>query len=98
MFKVRSQNGFTNGKLFVQDDELFAMLTVEETLMFSAGVRLPASVPYEEKKARVKQLISQLGLDAVAGTIIGNANTRGISGGERRRVSIGVIDRKPDSS
>eukprot|EP00897_Mesotaenium_endlicherianum_P005311 jgi/Mesen1/4808/ME000243S03986 len=73
-----------------QDDQLFAMLTVWETLMFSAGVRLPASVPREDKVRRVQELIEQLGLERVAHTIIGNENRRGVSGGERRRVSIGV--------
>lgn len=66
------------------------MMTVEETFMFSAGVRLPPSISIQEKRARVKQLISQLGLESAAGTIVGNSEVRGISGGERRRVSIGV--------
>eukprot|EP00897_Mesotaenium_endlicherianum_P005310 jgi/Mesen1/4807/ME000243S03983 len=73
-----------------QDDQLFAMLTVWETLMFSAGVRLPASVTPAEKRTRVEELIEQLGLERVAHTFIGNENIRGVSGGERRRVSIGV--------
>ncbi|KAF5749718.1 hypothetical protein HS088_TW03G00043 [Tripterygium wilfordii] len=54
------------------------MLTVYETLMFAADFRLgPISIA--DKKERVEQLIDQLGL-----------SVRGVSGGERRRVSIGV--------
>ncbi|KMZ66664.1 hypothetical protein ZOSMA_28G00200 [Zostera marina] len=73
-----------------QDDLLFPMLTVEETLMFSAEFRLPRSLSKSMKKTRVQALMEQLGLCAVAKTIIGDEVHRGISGGERRRVSIGI--------
>ncbi|KAG5553810.1 hypothetical protein RHGRI_011623 [Rhododendron griersonianum] len=66
------------------------MLTVEETLMFSAEFRLPRSLSTSKKKARVQQLIDQLGLRNAAKTVIGNEGHRGVSGGERRRVSIGI--------
>ncbi|KAK0584738.1 hypothetical protein LWI29_017809 [Acer saccharum] len=74
----------------MQDDLLFPMLTVEETLMFSAEFRLPRSVSKQIKQARVQALIDQLGLQSVANTVIGDEGHRGVSGGERRRVSIGV--------
>lgn len=74
----------------MQDDMLFPMLTVKETLMFSANVRLPASFSKEAKIARVNAMIRQLGLEKVAETIIGDESHRGVSGGERRRVSIGI--------
>lgn len=75
----------------MQDDLLFPMLTVEETLMFAAEVRLPSSSHNtERKKERVGQLLLQLGLHRVAHTIIGDEGHRGVSGGERRRVSIGI--------
>ncbi|XP_062215998.1 ABC transporter G family member 5-like [Phragmites australis] len=74
----------------MQDDLLYPMLTVEETLMFAAEFRLPRSLPTKEKKKRVQALIDQLGLRGPANTIIGDEGHRGVSGGERRRVSIGV--------
>ncbi|KAG8074502.1 hypothetical protein GUJ93_ZPchr0006g43428 [Zizania palustris] len=74
----------------MQDDLLYPMLTVEETLMFAAEFRLPRSLPAKEKKKRVQTLIDQLGLRNAANTIIGDEGHRGVSGGERRRVSIGV--------
>ncbi|XP_010528237.1 PREDICTED: ABC transporter G family member 20-like [Tarenaya hassleriana] len=74
----------------MQDDLLFPMLTVEETLMFSAEFRLPRSLSKKKKKARVQALIDQLGLKSAAKTIIGDEGHRGVSGGERRRVSIGI--------
>ncbi|RZC75806.1 hypothetical protein C5167_000189 [Papaver somniferum] len=74
----------------MQDDLLFPMLTVEETLMFSAEFRLPRAISKSKKKARVQDVIHELGLRRAANTLIGDEGHRGISGGERRRVSIGV--------
>ncbi|KAI4382856.1 hypothetical protein MLD38_008764 [Melastoma candidum] len=74
----------------MQDDLLFPMLTVEETLMFAAEFRLPRSLPKSKKKLRVQALIDQLGLRNAANTVIGDEGHRGVSGGERRRVSIGI--------
>ncbi|GBG85757.1 hypothetical protein CBR_g40486 [Chara braunii] len=74
----------------MQDDALFPHLTVKETLMFSARLRLPGDMPMDVKAARVDMLIATLGLRECADTRIGNEQVRGVSGGERRRVSIGV--------
>ncbi|OMO56140.1 ABC transporter-like protein [Corchorus olitorius] len=71
-----------------QKDNLFPLLTVEETLMFSAKLRL--RLPQAQLSSRVKSLIQELGLEHVAMTRVGDDRVRGISGGERRRVSIGV--------
>ncbi|KAK1371054.1 Half-size ABCG transporter [Heracleum sosnowskyi] len=80
----------------MQDDQLFAMLTVYETFMFAAEVRLPPSISRSEKKKRVYELLDQLGLTSSAHTYIGDEGRRGVSGGERRRVSIGIdIIHKP---
>jgi ABC-type multidrug transport system ATPase subunit len=74
----------------MQDDLLFPMLTVTETLSFAAEFRLPRVLSPAKKRARVQALIDQLGLRAAANTIIGDEGHRGVSGGERRRVSIGT--------
>ncbi|KAL9377761.1 hypothetical protein Peur_029096 [Populus x canadensis] len=71
-----------------QKDTLFPLLTVEETLMFSAKLRL--RLPQDQLSSEVKFLMHELGLDHVAMTRVGDDRVRGISGGERRRVSIGV--------
>ncbi|KAI3960800.1 hypothetical protein MKW98_026192 [Papaver atlanticum] len=71
-----------------QKDTLFPLLTVEETLMFSAKLRL--TFPPSQLNSRVKALIEELGLSHVAKTRVGDDRLRGVSGGERRRVSIGV--------
>ncbi|PIA26628.1 hypothetical protein AQUCO_09100058v1 [Aquilegia coerulea] len=80
----------------MQDDQLFPMLTVFETFMFAAEVRLPPSISGAEKKRRVFELLEQLGLQTATHTYIGDEGRRGVSGGERRRVSIGIdIIHKP---
>ncbi|KAE8725425.1 ABC transporter G family member 5 [Hibiscus syriacus] len=71
-----------------QNDTLFPLLTIEETLMFSAKLRL--RLPRSQLSVRVKSLIQELGLDHIAMARVGDDRVRGISGGERRRVSIGV--------
>ncbi|KAG6386097.1 hypothetical protein SASPL_154985 [Salvia splendens] len=79
----------------MQEDRLFPMLTVYETLMFAADFRL-GSISRDVKRQRVEDLIQQLGLSSSRNTYIGDEGTRGVSGGERRRVSIGVdIIHKP---
>lgn len=73
-----------------QDDMCLWNLTVRETVMFAAKLRLPQSTPDKEKHERVAELLELLGLSHVADGIIGKEGRRGISGGERKRVSIGV--------
>ncbi|CAN1161463.1 ABC transporter G family member STR [Linum perenne] len=74
----------------MQEDQLFPKLTVFETFLFAAEVRLPPTISKVEKKNRVHELISQLGLTNVTHTYIGEKSGKGVSGGERRRVSIGI--------
>ncbi|KAJ6818474.1 ABC transporter G family member 11 [Iris pallida] len=73
-----------------QDDNLIGTLTVRETIMYSARLRLPDRMPTDEKRALVEGTIVEMGLQDCADTVIGNWHLRGISGGERRRVSIGL--------
>eukprot|EP00904_Undaria_pinnatifida_P003908 jgi/Undpi1/13518/HiC_scaffold_8.g03177.m1 len=73
-----------------QDDMCLWNLTVRETVMFAAKLRLPQSTPQTEKDNRVTELVELLGLSHIADSIIGKEGRRGISGGERKRVSIGV--------
>ncbi|XP_047951688.1 ABC transporter G family member 10-like [Salvia hispanica] len=71
-----------------QDDALFPLLTVEETLTYSACLRLKAG--RDKAAARVQKLLKELGLEHISGVRVGDESSRGISGGEKRRVSIGV--------
>jgi len=74
----------------MQDDTMLANLTVRETLMFSAMIRLPSSLSKEKKEERVRNIIEELGLTKVADNKIGSVQKRGLSGGERKRVNIGT--------
>lgn len=61
-----------------------------EALLFAAKLRLPESIPLSSKVSRVYDVLSQLGLSDVANNRIGSGERRGLSGGEMRRVSIGL--------
>ncbi|KAL8206728.1 UNVERIFIED_CONTAM: hypothetical protein K2H54_021657 [Gekko kuhli] len=74
----------------VQEDIVMGTLTVRENLEFSAALRLPSSMSSKEKKERVDQIIMELGLTKVADAKVGTPFTRGISGGEKKRVCIGL--------
>ena len=89
--RSRSLEAFLDRVGFVpQDDILFGELTVEETLTFSAQWRLPRDIPDVERSKIVNDTIATLGLEKVRKAKIGTPSSRGISGGERRRVSIGM--------
>ncbi|WCJ29013.1 ABC-2 type transporter family protein [Euphorbia peplus] len=72
-----------------QDDILYPHLTVTETLMFTALLRLPKTLTREEKLHHVQSVITELGLNRCQNSMIGGPLFRGISGGEKKRVSIG---------
>ncbi|KAJ3155803.1 hypothetical protein HK101_001517 [Irineochytrium annulatum] len=81
----RSLIGFVD-----QEDLLMPTLTVRETLMFSATLRLPECISALERTRRVDEIIATLGLTHIANSRVGGFGFRGISGGEKRRLSIGV--------
>lgn len=58
--------------------------------MFAARLKLPESIPAHVKEERVWEVLGQLGLRDVANSRVGSGERRGISGGERRRLSIGL--------
>ena len=71
-----------------QDDILFQTMTVRECLEFAAKLKLPGS--FAQKIGRVNKLIADLKLTKCSGTRIGGPLVKGVSGGERKRCSIGV--------
>jgi ABC-type multidrug transport system ATPase subunit len=72
------------------DGALLPLLTVRETLRFAAVLRLPPSMSKKEKHQRAEDVILRMDLKDCANNLIGNEVRRGISDGEKRRVSIGV--------
>ncbi|CAI8593084.1 unnamed protein product [Vicia faba] len=81
---IKRNTGFVT-----QDDVLYPHLTVTETLVFTALLRLPNTLTKQAKVTLAKNVIDQLGLTKCEDSIVGNSRLRGVSGGERKRVSIG---------
>ncbi|MCL7022366.1 hypothetical protein MKW94_001324 [Papaver nudicaule] len=81
---VRRQIGFV-----AQNDVLYPHLTVAETLVFTSLLRLPDSLTKEEKVEHAEHVINELSLNRCRNSMIGGPLFRGISGGEKKRVSIG---------
>eukprot|EP00850_Spirogloea_muscicola_P011306 SM000069S20743 [mRNA] locus=s69:581477:585310:- [translate_table: standard] len=84
-----------------QEDIFYSQLTVRETLVMAAKLQLPESMPEAAKDAYVDSLLQRLGLVrhtpdllselplvGAADTIVGDNKVRGISGGEKKRLSI----------
>ncbi|RDA87719.1 hypothetical protein CP532_1765 [Ophiocordyceps camponoti-leonardi (nom. inval.)] len=67
-----------------QEDALIGSLTVRETIDFSS--RLASSHP--DRRKLVDSLLDSFGLKDQARTLIGTPFHQGVSGGERRRVSV----------
>ncbi|KAL4901105.1 hypothetical protein BDW74DRAFT_182201 [Aspergillus multicolor] len=70
-----------------EDSHLLPTLTVRETLFFAAELRCPSFHPHELRH-RVEDLINRFGLQSCANTLVGSSFIKGISGGEKRRLSI----------
>ncbi|GAV74273.1 ABC_tran domain-containing protein/ABC2_membrane domain-containing protein [Cephalotus follicularis] len=71
-----------------QDDLFFSQLTVRETLSIAAELQLPGISSVEERDKYVNNLLFKLGLVNCADTNVGDAKVRGISGGEKKRLSL----------
>jgi ABC-type multidrug transport system ATPase subunit len=72
----------------MQDDILEATMTPTEILMFTAKMKF--KLPLEKIEQKVFDMIQDLNLKKCQNTRIGDKITRGVSGGERKRTSIGV--------
>ncbi|KAJ5130617.1 uncharacterized protein N7515_006656 [Penicillium bovifimosum] len=83
---VRSVTSFVTQ----DDDALMPSLTVRESLRFAAGLRLPVWMSREEKNQRAEEILYKMGLKECADNLIGSDLIKGISGGEKRRVSIAI--------
>jgi ABC-type multidrug transport system ATPase subunit len=73
-----------------QFDTLLPILTVEEMLLYTAELKRPLSEPFAAKKAVVESVIGSLGLASCRDVMCGDAAHKGISGGQAKRVNIGL--------
>lgn len=71
-----------------QEVNFFPHMTVKETLDFRVELKVGSSLSKGERDKLVTDLMDQLNLSKSANTIVGNGKVRGLSGGERKRLSI----------
>jgi ATP-binding cassette subfamily G (WHITE) protein 2 (SNQ2) len=76
-----------------EDDVHHPTLTVGQTLEFALDTKTPGKRPHgitktEFKRKVVQTLLKMFNIEHTINTVIGNAHIRGISGGEKKRVSI----------
>uniref|UniRef100_K3X5A9 ABC transporter domain-containing protein n=1 Tax=Globisporangium ultimum (strain ATCC 200006 / CBS 805.95 / DAOM BR144) TaxID=431595 RepID=K3X5A9_GLOUD len=71
----------------MQDDLFYQTITVREHLVFQARLRMGATFTEEQYLNRVDTVMEELGLMKCRDTLIGGPTLRGISGGERKRLS-----------
>ena len=92
-------NGHGNSKIedhkavigFVpQDDIVYPFLTVRENLLYAGRLMLPAGTTKEEISDLADATMAALGLSRIANSVVGDARRRGVSGGEKKRVNIGL--------
>lgn len=74
----------------MQDDALMPTATPREALRFSASLRLPSTTSDQEIDGIVDNLLDALGISSCADVMIGGGMIKGISGGQRKRTSVGV--------
>lgn len=82
---VRQQIAFV-----AQDDSLLPTATPRECIKFSARLRLPRDTTEQELDSLTTNMLLELGLTHCADTCVGGGLIKGISGGERKRTSVGV--------
>ncbi|CAH9100024.1 unnamed protein product [Cuscuta epithymum] len=73
-----------------QEDVLLGTLTPREAITYSAKLRLPTTLSNEDIRGIVEGTILEMGLVDCADRVVGNWQMRGISGGEKRRLSIAL--------
>lgn len=82
---------FTRDSAYVlQDDIHIPTLTVAETIYYSAWTRMPGGTSKDDINNRVELLLGMMGLLPIRDSFIGDSMTKGISGGQLKRVSIAV--------
>ncbi|EAZ45082.1 hypothetical protein OsJ_29720 [Oryza sativa Japonica Group] len=84
----RQKLAFGTSAYVTQDDVLMNTLTVREAVRYSAQLQLPSGMSAAAKRERAEETLREMGLEGAADTRIGGWAHKGISGGQRRRVSI----------
>ncbi|KAG2442858.1 hypothetical protein HXX76_002937 [Chlamydomonas incerta] len=83
--KIRRISGFVH-----QEDVILHTMTVREALDFAAALKLPSSMTAAQKSQRAMEVAQLLNLHKSLDSVVGSAMIKGISGGEKRRLSLGM--------
>ncbi|WZY96937.1 hypothetical protein YC2023_069266 [Brassica napus] len=81
---------FGTSAYVTQEDVLLGTLTVRESIAYSAHLRLPSKLSRKQITDIVEATITDMGLQECSDRTIGNWHMRGISGGEKKRLSIAL--------
>ncbi|CEG42369.1 atp-binding cassette superfamily [Plasmopara halstedii] len=73
-----------------QDDTLLGSFTVIETMRMAARLSVPSSVTSHEIEIRVENIMDAMGLSTARDTLVGDIFRKGLSGGQKRRLSIAI--------
>ena len=80
-----------------EEDWHFATLKVAETMEFATSAKLPGTRPHDLQDGKAytahqtETILKSLNIAHTSGTVIGDEFLRGVSGGERKRVSLAEI-------
>ncbi|TMW64530.1 hypothetical protein Poli38472_011410 [Pythium oligandrum] len=73
-----------------QEESLLGSFTVLETLRMAAQLSLPNSVSDTEIETKINNVTDDMGLRSCQDTIVGDLFRKGLSGGQKRRLSIAI--------
>jgi len=86
--EVVTPTNLTSVSAYVQQEDLFIpSLSVKEHLVFQSRVRMDKHLSSKERLERVEDVMRQVGLKKCENTLIGGEKLKGISGGEKKRLS-----------
>ncbi|KAH7310719.1 ABC-2 type transporter-domain-containing protein [Stachybotrys elegans] len=74
-----------------EDDLHFPTLKVSETIEFANSAKIPSTSSKDQIKSASTQILESLGIAHTKDTMVGNEYVRGVSGGERKRVSLAEV-------
>jgi ABC-type multidrug transport system ATPase subunit len=87
----RNEKVFRDVSSYVaQEDSLLGSFTVLETLVMAARLTMPNNISLLTRTKRVQSVIDDMGLRVCESAMVGDIFHKGISGGQKRRLSIAI--------
>jgi ATP-binding cassette subfamily G (WHITE) protein 2 len=73
-----------------QEDVLHSYLSVYETLQYAAELRMIRNTSKDVQLTKIEEVINKMGLNECRDIIVGDSRTKGISGGEKKRLCVAI--------